>query len=255
MLATSDLAIRLKPAAVLLLGDTQYEVGALKAFQESWANNWGRRELADVSYPSVGNHEYKTKDASGYFDYFGSRAGERNKGYYSFDLGTWHVIALNSAGFSGCRPVPCAEGSEQDTWLKKDLEANRSKCTVAFWHRPLFTSGLHSNTRDVRPFWRRLYEHHADLILNGHSHQYERYAPQNPDGVLDEKSGLRQFVVGTGGKNLKGFVRKQRNSVVRNSSTFGILKLDLMETSYSWAFISEHGEIMDSGTDQCHSKP
>lgn len=254
MLATSEVAISLKPAAVLLLGDTQYEKGELAAFEKSWAHNWGRKELREISYPAVGNHEYKTKGASGYFDYFGSRAGERDKGYYSFNLGTWHLVALNSAGHNGCRPVPCAEGSQQVKWLQKDLEQNDSACTLAFWHRPLFTSGLHSNARDLRPFWTHLYENRADVILNGHSHQYERYSRQRPDGQPDPERGIMQFVVGTGGKNLKGFVRKQRNSEVRNSSSYGVLRMELREKSYAWEFISDGGNVLDSGSAECHPK-
>jgi len=254
MLATADLVAGLKPAAVLLLGDTQYEKGALDAYRESWVNHWGRKELRDITYPSVGNHEYKTKDASGYFDYFGPRAGERGKGYYSFNLGTWHIVALNSGGNDRCRPLSCDQGSDQETWLREDLEKNTSSCTLAFWHRPLFTSGIHRDAAEVKPFWRDLYEASADLVLNGHSHHYERFSPQSPDGLPDAQRGITQFVVGTGGKNLKGFWRKQRNSMVRNSKAFGVLKLELGQKGYAWEFISDGGQVLDSGTGQCHPK-
>lgn len=254
MLATSDLAIRLKPEAVLILGDSQYEDGAPDAYRNSWANNWGRKELRDITYPSVGNHEYNTKDAAGYFDFFGSRAGERDKGYYSFNLGAWHLIALNSGSNDECKPLSCDEGSGQEKWLRDDLASDKSSCTLAFWHRPLFTSGLHRGAVETKPFWRDLYQAHADIALNGHSHQYERFATQDPDGEADPERGITQFVVGTGGKNLKGFWRWKRNSLVRRSGSFGVLELRLHEGSYDWSFIAEGGEVLDSGTAQCHTK-
>jgi len=254
MMATSDLAISLKPAAVLILGDSQYEVGAAFAYQKSWAHSWGRKELKDITHPSPGNHEYVTKDASGYFDYFGARAGERGRGYYSFDLGTWHLVALNTGGNDKCKPVSCDQGSEQEEWLRNDLKKNRSSCTLAYWHRPLVTSGLHRNAIEVKPFWRDLYHASADVILNGHSHHYERFAPQNADRMPDPNRGITQFIVGTGGKNLKSFWRKQANSVVRIGQSFGVLELELLETSYTWKFVSEHGQVLDSGTAECHPK-
>lgn len=254
MLATSDLAVSLKPAAVLVLGDNQYENGALDAYNKSWANNWGRKELKDITYPSVGNHEYHTPGASGYFDYFGSRAGERDKGYYSFNLGTWHIIALNTGSNDKCKPLSCDQGSAQEKWLQQDLAKNTSSCTLAFWHRPLFTSGLHRGAVETKAFWGDLYQAKADLILNGHSHQYERFLPQDPDGNANPERGIIQFVVGTGGKNLKGFWRNKQNSVVRNSSSYGVLKLDLRDKSYVWDFISEDGRVLDSGSGLCHAK-
>jgi acid phosphatase type 7 len=254
MLATSDLAISLKPAAVLLLGDNQYEKGDLDAFQQAFANSWGRKELKGITYPSLGNHEYNTENASGYFDYFGSRAGERDKGYYSFNLGTWHLVALNSGGNDACKPVACDEGSAQEAWLRKDLESNTSSCTVAFWHRPLFSSGLQRESVEVRPFWRDLYAANADIVLNGHTHHYERFSPQNPEGNPDPEKGITQFVVGTGGRDHKGFWPTRENSQVRLSESFGVLKLELGQNSYVWEFISEDGQILDSGSGQCHAK-
>lgn len=193
MLGTSSLAISLKPDAVFLLGDNQYEKGNLKAYEQSYAKSWGRKELMDISYPSIGNHEYNTEDASGYFDYFGPRAGERGKGYYSFNLGTWHLVALNSGGNDACKPVACDQGSEQEKWLRKDLASNTSACTLAFWHRPLFTSGLQRDSVEVRPFWQDLYEANADVVLNGHVHHYERFSPQNPGGTSDPEHGIRSL--------------------------------------------------------------
>jgi len=254
MLATSDLAISLQPAAVLILGDSQYERGAADAYRKSWVPSWGRKELREITYPAAGNHEYKTKDASGYFDFFGARAGERGKGYYSLNLGTWHIVALNTGGNDKCKPISCAQGSEQEKWLREDLQKNNSSCTLAFWHRPLVTSGLHRNATEVRPFWRDLYDANADLILNGHSHHYERFAALNPDGAADPERGITQFIVGTGGRNLKSFWRKQPNSLVRMGDSFGVLKLELLEKSYAWEFISEHGQVLDNGSGQCHPK-
>ena len=242
MRATSDLVVSLKPTAVLILGDTQYENGSPDAYKKAWTNNWGRDELKDITYPSVGNHEYNTPGAKGYFDYFGSRAGERGKGYYSFNLGTWHIIALNTGGNDRCRPVSCEPNAEQEKWLREDLKENSQSCTLAFWHRPLFTSGLHRGAVEVRPFWRDLYGAGADLILNGHSHQYERFSPQNPEGASDPERGITQFVVGTGGKNLTGFWRKKPNSVVRNSSSFGVLKLELQEQGMRGNFCPRAGK-------------
>lgn len=253
MLATSNLAISLKPAAVLLLGDTQYEKGLLSAFQKSYATNWGRKELLDISHTSVGNHEYKSPEAAGYFDYFGARAGERGKGYYSFNLGTWHLIALNSGG-DGCKPLSCAPGSDQEVWLRKDLESSSSSCTLAYWHRPLFTSGLHEEAKETRSFWHALHQANADIVLNGHTHHYERFPPQSPKGKIDQENGITEFVVGTGGRDLNGFFPVQQNSLVRNSEAFGVLKLELGEKSYVWQFISEAGQVLDAGSGQCHPK-
>jgi hypothetical protein len=254
MLATSDLALSMKPAAALILGDSQYEKGALSAFHDSWKKNWGRDELKSITYPSVGNHEYHTLGASGYFDFFGAQAGDRDKGYYSFDIGSWHLIALNTGSNNRCKPLSCDKDSAQEKWLREDLTKSNAACTLAFWHRPLFTSGHHGGATEVRSFWRALYDQHADLILNGHSHQYERFAPQSPDGAGDLQHGLTQFVVGTGGKNLTRFWRKKANSLVRVSNSFGVLKLELRANSYVWQFVSIDGKVLDSGEAQCHGK-
>jgi len=254
MLATSNLAVSMQPAAALILGDSQYENGTANAFQDSWTKNWGREELRNITYPSVGNHEYNTLGASGYFNFFGARAGDRDKGYYSFDLGSWHLIALNTGSNDRCKPLSCDENSAQERWLREDLKKSSAACTLAFWHRPLFTSGHHRGATEVRPFWRDLYNEHADVILNGHAHQYERFSPQNADGVADAQRGLTQFVVGTGGKNLTRFRGTKANSVVRLSDSYGILKLELRDKSYKWQFVSEEGKLLDSGEAQCHGK-
>jgi len=254
MLATSDLAISMKPDAVLLLGDNQYENGALEAYKKAWVHSWGRSELKEITHPATGNHEYNTPGASGYFDFFGDKAGERGKGYYSFNLGTWHVVALNTGSNDYCKPLSCDGGSEQEKWLREDLAKNTSSCTLAYWHRPLFTSGLHRGAVETRSFWNDLYRARADLILNGHSHQYERFDAQDPNGASDPDRGIVQFVVGTGGKNLKGFWWRKKNSAMRISDSFGVLKLELRQKDYSWAFVSEEGKVLDRGTEQCHPK-
>ena len=253
MMGTSNLALSLKPDAALLLGDNQYEKGNIDAFELSYAKTWGRKELKDISYPSIGNHEYNTEGATGYFDYFGARAGDRDKGYYSFNLGTWHLIALNSGGNEACKPVSCDQGSGQEVWLRNDLAQNNSACTLAFWHRPLFTSGLSRDSIETRPLWSALYQANADIVLNGHVHHYERFAPQDPQGNVDPEHGIVQFTVGTGGRDLKGFFPVQENSRVRLSESFGVLKLELGEKRYVWEFVAEDGKILDAGTGQCHA--
>lgn len=247
--ATSDLLKRLPSLdAVLALGDTQYCCGERGAFQQAYDPTWGR--LKDITYPVVGNHEYDTPGAAGYFEYFGDRAGPSGKGYYSFDLGSWHFVALNSQ----CDEVEgCKEHSPQGRWLKADLMAHHSECTLAFWHNPRFSSGPHGNNGSYTYFWRLLYEADADVILVGHDHIYERFAPQSPQAVLDNNRGIRQFTVGTGGGSHYRIVAVQPNSEVRNNTAFGILQLTLRPRSYDWKFISAPPQTFtDSGTEVCH---
>jgi len=203
--ATSDLLVAGNYAAVLPLGDIQYYCGALSAFQGSYGPTWGR--VLSVTRPAVGNHEYLTSGspecssanagAAGYFDYFGSRAGNRGQGYYSYDIGSWHLIALNSnCGSAG----GCSTSNPQGQWLAADLAAHKNKCTLAYWHIPLFSSGGRANS-NTQSFWNQLYAAGADVILTGHDHIYERFAKQNPSGNADPVNGIRQWVVGTGGAN------------------------------------------------------
>jgi hypothetical protein len=231
--------------AVLPLGDEQYESGALGDFQVSYDPTWGA--FLPVMYPTVGNHEYLTPDASGYYSYFGALAGDPTKGYYAYDLGAWHLISLNSE----CQVVSCSADSEQYLWLKAELSSHTNECTLAYWHRPLFSSGS-ENGGDPRsrPFWKLLYEYGADVVLNGHDHDYERFAPQDPLGQADA-SGIREFVVGTGGRSLNVLNAPQPNSMVSSSSSFGVLRLTLHEASYDWAFAPATGDFTDSGTASC----
>ncbi len=248
MQATADLLVNINPTAVLALGDNQYEDGTLLKFQESYDRTWGR--LKAITYPAVGNHEYGTQGATGYFAYFGPRSGEPRKGYYSYDIGTWHLIALNS----NCTFVGgCKEGSPQEQWLKADLAAHRSMCIVAYWHHPRFSSGWHGNNSAYRAFWQDLYEAGADVVLVGHDHDYERFAPQDPDGAADPGRGIREFVVGTGGRSLYGFRNIQPYSEVRNAGTFGVLVMILHPRDYEWKFVPISGKTFtDSGRASCH---
>lgn len=250
MMATSSVALGLSPAAVLLLGDNQYENGALAKYQASYDPSWGR--LKAITRPAPGNHEYGTAGAQGYYDYFGMAAGDPAKGWYSFNLpgpGGWHLAALNS----NCTAIGgCETSSPQGQWLAADLAAHPGVCTLAFWHHPRFSSGPHGNDLLSQDFWTLLRAAGADLILNGHDHGYERFAPQSPAGVADP-GGPREFVVGTGGKNLTSVATVRANSEVRNYASFGILELKLYPNGYEWRFLSDAGAVLDSGHGLCHS--
>jgi hypothetical protein len=248
--ATAKLVDKI-PGTVLTLGDLAYPDGTDQNFNECYAKTWGRHKSR--TRPAPGNHEYHTPGAAGYFNYFGKIAGETGRGYYSFDLGSWHIIALNSQ----CADVGgCQKGSQQERWLHDDLEKNSSKCILAYWHSPLFSSGSeHGNDPAMKPFWSDLYEAGADIVLNGHDHDYERFAPQNPDGIADPKKGIREFVVGTGGKNQRRFNLPLPTTASRSNSTFGVLKLTLHSQSYEWEFIPvAGGQFKDSGVGSCHSQ-
>ena len=219
--AISDLLVGRNYAAVLALGDIQYEDGVLSKYGQSYDPSWGR--VKSITHPAVGNHEYNTAGASGYYSYFGAAAGDKTKGYYSYDIGAWHLIVLNS----NCSQVGgCGAGSTQEQWLKADLAAHPNACTLAYWHHPRFSSGKHGSNSGYDAFWKDLYAAGAEIVLNGHDHDYERFAPQNPGGAADP-NGIQEFVVGTGGKNHYSFTTTQPNSVVRNSDTYGVLKLTL----------------------------
>ena len=248
--ATSDLLVSGGFTDVLTLGDNQYEKGALAAFQSSYDPSWGR--VKSITHPAVGNHEYGTKTAAGYFTYFGAAAGPPGRGYYSYDLGAWHLISLNS----NCGIVSCAAGSPQESWLKADLQSHPTSCTLAYWHHPRFSSGGHGNDIKTTPLWNDLYNAGADLVLVGHDHDYERFAPQTPDALPDPSFGIREFVVGTGGRSHYSFHSIKPNSQVRNSDTFGVLRLTLHVASYDWRFMPEAGKTFtDAGSADCHGAP
>jgi acid phosphatase type 7 len=252
---TSNLLVTGGLTAVLALGDEQYDTGSLSGFTNSYDPSWGR--VKPITFPVAGNHEYKTSGAKGYFDYFNGigsfsgRAGDRDKGYYSFDVGSWHLIALNTSDH--CQLVSCGQGSAQETWLRADLAAHPASCTLAFWHHPRFNSGHDGNAAFMQAIFQDLYDANADVVLSGHAHNYERFAPQDPKGRLDWARGIRQFVVGTGGAFFTSFGSRLANSEVRDNSTYGVLMVTLHPTSYEWRFVPEGGKsFSDSGSDACH---
>ena len=229
---------------VFLLGDNAYENGTITEYNTCYQPTWGRHKARTM--PSAGNHEYNTPGAAGYYEYFGAAAGDPTKGYYSYDVGDWHVVVLNSN-------IARDAASPQIAWLRADLTANTKSCTMAYWHHPRFSSdNVHSNNLSVQPFWEVLAEHNADLILAGHAHDYERFARQSATGVADNVTGIRSFVVGTGGRALYSLGTRKANSEVF-SSTFGVIKLTLSSGSYSWQFIPIAGQTFtDSGSETCH---
>jgi hypothetical protein len=239
------------PGTVFAAGDLAYPNGAETEFTRCYDATWGRHRSRTTPVPGV--HDFIPPNAQGYFNYFGPIAGDPTKGYYSYNYGAWHVIIINdictsSAGVNGCTATS-AEGQ----WLQADLAANPTTCTVAIWHQPLYSSTTSAVTTAMRTFWQILYNARADLVINGHAHNYERFASQDPNGNLDLTNGLREFVVGTGGESLQAFTTSAPNSEVRNSSTYGVLKLTLHATSYDWQFVHVAGQTFtDSGSQVCH---
>jgi hypothetical protein len=236
---------------VLTLGDNAYEDGTAQDFEECYEPSWGQFEAR--TRPSPGNHEYRTEGASAYFDYFGDAAGDPDKGYYSYDLGAWHLVALNSN--CGVGEIRCGPGSPQGRWLKEDLAANdEGACTLAYFHHPLFTSGEYRPGEErMERLWEILYAAGVDVVLNGHDHNYQRFAPQDPKGRADPERGIREFVVGTGGRSLYPIRDPIANSEVDNDETYGVLKLTLHPEGYEWRFKPVEGETFtDSGSARCH---
>lgn len=235
------------PGTVFTLGDHAYPNGTRAEFANCYEPTWGRHRAR--TRPVAGNHDYRTRGASGYFDYFGAAAGDRDKGYYSYDLGRWHVVVINS----NCRQVGgCHEGSPQESWLRADLAAHSVPCTVAMWHHPRFSSAEHGNDPTMRDIWKTLQGKGIDVVLAGHDHDYERFAPQGADGNADPERGIRSFVVGTGGRSFYSFQKIQPNSVIRNTETAGVLQLTLHPDSYDWQFIPVAGATFtDAGTAKC----
>ena len=228
---------------VLTLGDNAYPIGATDEFTRCFQATWG--QYKDRIRPSPGNHDYITLDAAGYFGYFGTAAGTGQRGYYSFDVGAWHLISLNSHADAGA-------GSSQYAWLQADLAASRSLCTLAYWHHPVFSSGPHGNNPHMAEIYRLLHSKGAELVLVGHDHVYERFAPQDADGHADPVRGVRSFTVGTGGAPLYSWNTIRPNSEFRDNSSHGVLRLTLYEGSYRWAFVPVSGAARDEGSAQCH---
>jgi hypothetical protein len=259
-MATSDLLVSGGFDAVLAIGDEQYECAGDSAFAAAYAPSWGR--VAGITYPAIGNHEYQTSGGSGcnpvpgrgYQNYFvGAGApqvlGPNDAYYYSFDVGTWHLIALNA----NCSAVACKAGSTQEMWLKQDLIAHPNTCVLAYWHQPRFGSGNGkvANNKSVAALWNDLVAAHADIVLNGHRHYYERFGKMDANGAANP-AGVREWIVGTGGKSLAGLINTFWPTNERFDFThYGVLELTLRPTSYNWSFAAIDGTVVDSGSDTC----
>jgi hypothetical protein len=235
-------------ATVLSLGDHAYPNGTAAEFANCHGPSWGR--FKDRTRPIVGGHEYNTPGAAPYFEYFGAAAGDPTKGWYSYDLGGWHIVALNAV----CSEVGCGIGSEQEQWLRQDLANHPNSCTMALTHEPRFSSGaVHGSSEDMVPFWDALYDYGAEVVLSGDDHLYERFLPQTPDGQLDTDAGITQFVVGTGGFYLYDFAATEPNSSYRLNTSYGVLKMTLGSNGYSWKFLRTDGvAATDAGSADCH---
>ncbi len=247
--ATSDQLLAIRPDAVLALGDTQYESGEASAYQASYQPSWGR--FLDRTLAAVGNHEYYASGAAGFYGYFGDAAGSPDQGWFSAELGAWHVVVLNS----NCAEVGgCSAGSPQEQWLRADLRASGADapgaCTLALWHHPRFSSGTHGDETDVRALWQALTEAGAELVLSGHDHAYERLAPMDADGNATP-AGVAQFVAGAGGKSHYAIVTPRPNSAAHDDTRFGVLELTLDPSGYDWAFRPEGGGAFDAGHADC----
>jgi PKD repeat protein len=233
---------------VFTTGDNVYESGTTTEWNTCYDPSWGRHKAR--TRPSLGDHDHATgSPATEYFTYFGANAGDPSTGYYSYDLANWHIVVLNTE----CALVGgCLAGSPEEAWLKADLAAHPSSCTLAYWHEPLFTSANSGGAPDARPFWDDLQAAGVELVLNGDSHVYERFAPQNPDG-RSSATGIREFIVGTGGRSHASFGTPDANSQVRDATSFGVVKLTLHATGYDWQFVPVAGSsFTDSGQAACH---
>jgi hypothetical protein len=247
--ATAKLIASEPDAHVFTLGDNSNETGTAAQYADCYGATWG--QFLDRTSASVGNHDYYANGAASYFAYFGKAAGPSGTGWYSYDLGGWHIVVLNAE----CDYVGgCGPGSPQDRWLVADLAAHPATCTLAYWHQPRFSSGASGQATDVayQWFWEDLYAFHADVVLNGHAHDYERFAPQTPSGTASP-TGIREFVVGTGGAEQLPLGTVQPNSEVRHTGTLGVLKLTLRASSYDWQFIPVAADgFTDAGSGTCH---
>ena len=233
-----------KNAAVLTLGDNTYPVGLPIEFNNCYDATWGR--FKERTYPSPGNHDYYTPAAIGYYGYFGALAGPERRGYYSVEIGQWHVVSLNSN-------LKDDEQKKQMAWLKADLAQHKTRCTLAYWHHPVYSSGGHGNNAVMKEAWKILYEAGTEVVLVSHDHDYERFAPLNSAGKQDEERGIREFVVGTGGAKTTPLALRKPNSDVSDNSSNGVLKMVLKETGYEWEFLPVAGDsFSDRGAALCH---
>lgn len=243
--ATADLLDAI-PGIVFTAGDNVYEDGTAEEYANCYDPSWGRHK--DRTYPAIGNHEYHASEGAPHFEYFGAAAGAPGKGYYAYEAGAWKVIVLNS----NAGRVPVDAGSEQEQWLRGELASSDHACTLAYWHHPRFSSGVYGDDDRFDAFWQALYEYGADLVLVGHDHHYERLAPLNPAGEVDAASGIRQIIVGTGGRYLRPTGPPRTGSEVRDSEAHGVLKLTLRHDSYDWEFIPVAGQTFtDAGSGTC----
>jgi hypothetical protein len=238
---------------VFTLGDNAYPDGSASNFEVCFAESWGdsTKRIMKKIHPAPGNHEYQSVGSSPYYQYFEKSPGSSKKGFYSYDVGEWHAIVLNSeivvGGFSD------SDRKEQEDWLRNDLKANPKLCTLAYWHNPRFSSGWHGDNVLMQPIWWILYEANVDLILNGHDHEYERFLPQDPVGALDSAKGIPEYVVGTGGGDLRGFLTGPgSNSAARIGGYFGVLKLTLGKEEFRAAFLDVNGRVWDPSGGKCH---
>jgi hypothetical protein len=229
---------------VFTAGDNAYKDGTAEEFRDCYDRTWGRQKAR--TRPSPGNHDYHTPLAAPYYEYFGALAGPPGLGYYSYDVGSWHIVSLNSM-------VRADPGSAQYQWLQADLAASRAACTMAYWHHPVFSSGENGYDPQMQPIWYLLFDNGADLVINGHEHDYERFAPQDPEGRADGVRGIREIISGTGGRSLRPFSTTAPNSEIRSNSSYGVLKLTLRAAAYDWEFVPvAGGSFRDAGSGHCH---
>jgi hypothetical protein len=241
--------------AVITMGDNAYpsgREGARNDFERCFTPSWGSKRIMQFIHPATGNHDFETVMGPGYYEYFGDKAGPPGKGYYSFDIGKWHAISLNSEILVGPR-YDSGQLKAQEDWLRQDLKDHGKPCTLAYWHRPLFSSGIHGPTPEVQGLWNILYENGVDLVVNGHEHHYERFLPQTPAGVADSVKGIEQIIAGTGGADLRGLQYPvSPNSAMQITGYFGVLKLTLGDGEYRDAFLDADGRVWDRSGRKCH---
>jgi hypothetical protein len=243
--ATASILERFPEAVIFTAGDNVQGVGIRAEYRNCFDPTWGR--FFDRLHPSPGNHDYMTEGGAPYYEYFGERAGPPGLGYYSYDLGEWRIVALNS----NCNDIACGPDSRQAAWLREDLASSQKQCTLLYWHHPRWSSGLAGGYGSVSIFWRTAVEFGAEIVVSGHDHDYERFAPMDGDG-LPSPAGVRQFVAGTGGTTLRQFGEPKPNSEIRYNESNGLLKFHLLPGSYTWEFIPTTGDFSDSGSGVCH---
>jgi len=234
------------PGTIFTTGDNSNEDGTLEQYETCFGPNWGR--FKERMHPAPGNHDLK--GGMDYYTYFGEQAGPPGQGYYSYDLGSWHILSLNSICLYD---NSCGPGSPQYDWLMNDLATHPNQCSLAYWHHPFFSSGVHGNNPGIQPLWQLLHIAGVEIVLNGHDHHYERFAPQDAFAQRDEERGIRQFIVGTGGAFLRSLPSERAaNSELAMDDHYGVLRLTLYQGRYEWIFVDIHGQILDSGQGNCH---